>query len=494
MKNLKPTNMKSKIQKYQTKKIKTMSKKIIIATAVLSYALLATFTGRAQMFAFASTADLHLRLKADYKLAAKFSNSKDVVNSRMSKIKLCSAINSGAHEMGPLISQDGKTIFFSRYSEPVAGAPHQDEEIWFAKWDEQKENWSAAENIGQPLNNAYPNYVNSVSDNGQTLLLGNTYFKNGKMKEGLSLSHFENGKWSFPENFEFEAGSKCLNWAGCFLSNSGNILILSCEQKNNSAGSNDLYVSKKIGGNKWSTPQNIGSAINSKGSEVAPFLSEDEMTIFFTSNGHEGFGGTDIFMATRLDESWTNWSAPENMGNKINTEGNESFFSLSPAAHKVYFTMEVNGHSDIYTMEMTEPEYTAPISPVQLGEATAIDFKLEEKNTSVLAIAALHFRSSSFTIDAAEIAALEKIVAEMKADVTVNMEVKGFADNSGVKNTNEKLARQRALAAAQFLMSKGISRDRIIIKGEGCNSPVGDNTTVEGRAMNRRVEFKFLKK
>jgi len=64
-------------------------------------------------------------------------------------------------------------------------------------------------------------------------------------------------------------------------------------------------------------PVNMGSVINTEFEESSPFLANDMKTLYFASKGHNGYGGYDIYVTERLDESWTNWSAPKNLGHAI---------------------------------------------------------------------------------------------------------------------------------------------------------------------------------
>ena len=90
-------------------------------------------------------------------------------------------------------------------------------------------------------------------------------------------------------------------------------------EMNDSKGDQDLYVSfRKVDGS-WSRPKNLGSTINTIKAENSPFLASDGVTLYFSTNGRPGYGKNDIFMSRRLDDSWVNWSEPENLGPSINT-------------------------------------------------------------------------------------------------------------------------------------------------------------------------------
>ena len=124
----------------------------------------------------------------------------------------------------------------------------------------------------------------------------------------------------------------------------GSILLLSLEGYG-SKGVEDLYVCQRKGG-QWSEPKNLGSVINTRYQELTPFLSEDTKTLYFSSNGHGGRGSTDIFMAERLDDTWTNWSKPT-LVEGVNTEGRELGFHQYEAWSLYSSNQNSDGYGDI---------------------------------------------------------------------------------------------------------------------------------------------------
>jgi outer membrane protein OmpA-like peptidoglycan-associated protein len=103
-------------------------------------------------------------------------------------------------------------------------------------------------------------------------------------------------------------------------------------------GDQDIYVSFRNDDNSWTRPENIGPVVNTDGVEYSPFLAPDDITLYFASNGHKGFGAGDAFMTKRLDDSWTNWSEPVNMGEEINTHDWDGYFTIAAKGDYAYFT------------------------------------------------------------------------------------------------------------------------------------------------------------
>ncbi|HVD99473.1 MAG TPA: OmpA family protein [Cytophagaceae bacterium] len=295
--------------------------------------------------------------------------------------KLDSNVNSKYIELGPLVSPDGKTLYFSRRGDPDdKGGKMDKEDIWYSQWDENKKNWGPSKNMGEPLNNKHPNFVNSISPDGNTIVLGNAYLGDGDMTDGVSISRrMPDGKWSYPQRLIIEDDDENISLrANYYLSNSQKILLISNDRKGDSYGRRDLYVSFYKNDSTWTKPLNLGKTINTNGDEAAPFLAADEKTLYFSTDGLEGYGGSDIYITRRLDSTWTKWSTPENLGPVINSSYDESFFTITASGNQVYFTSESKQeeNADIYTIVL--PKELKPY-PVMLIRGTVLNSKTNEK-------------------------------------------------------------------------------------------------------------------
>jgi outer membrane protein OmpA-like peptidoglycan-associated protein len=108
-------------------------------------------------------------------------------------------------------------------------------------------------------------------------------------------------------------------------------------------GDQDLYVSFRQKQNVWSKPVNLGPVINSSKVEFAPFLASDNKTLYFSSNGHGGYGESDIFYTKRLDDSWQNWSEPINIGGDVNTPSWDGYYAVAAKGDYAYFVSTAGG-------------------------------------------------------------------------------------------------------------------------------------------------------
>ena len=266
--------------------------------------------------------------------------------------KLPGYINTSFKEVGPLVSPDGKTLYFSRQNYPDnTGGVLDCEDIWYSTYNGLTGEWGRPEKMETPINNYGPNSVNFVSVTGDTILLANEYGKNGKMRSGISMSIRQMGHWSFPEAVNCR---ERLNMSDQFdLSMSYNKqVILTSQELTDSYGSRDIYITV-IGADGKEVTKNLGSTINTGMDESSPFLAPDYKTLYFASKGHDGLGGFDIYVSHRLDETWQNWSEPENLGPGINTANDEEFFNFTYDGQYAYFSRQVSAeNSDIYRVSL----------------------------------------------------------------------------------------------------------------------------------------------
>ncbi|UII29253.1 OmpA family protein [Fulvivirga maritima] len=290
--------------------------------------------------------------------------------------KLSDSINSPYKDLKPLLTPDGKTMFFSRVGDPQnVGGTDDLEDIWFSEKNSDGE-WKKAQNIGTSLNNKGPNFICSVTPKGDgyVLLLGNRYLKN-KMTEGLSIATQTEDGLSDVEPVIIENEENFSPFANYYLGINQQIIIMSVHRRNGEGG-RDLYVSFKQENGRWSTPKNLGSTINTPDEESSPFLAADGKTLYFSSKGHLGFGGSDVYISRRLDDTWTNWSTPENLGPYINSADDEIFFHLAYDSKYAYYTRGDGQDADIYRLEL--PAYELPDPTVELN------VKVINKNTKEL--------------------------------------------------------------------------------------------------------------
>ena len=314
--------------------------------------------------------------------------------------KLPSSINTyNADEISPVISMDGKTLFFTRakseefnqtiwidgedaseamqykdivrnmakiYSQiagytifdPVHSEFNQD--IWYA---ESKESiFDHVVHPTKPLNNILPNSICSTTPKPNEYVVINQFSREGGMKRGFSIvTKNEDHSWSDPQPIiikNFDATSDI----SLTMSIDGNVIIISIPGKD-SYGDNDLYICFKESDNTFSEPKNMGPAINTRYREATPNLSADGKELYFASN-RPGKGGLDLFFVSRIGENWNEWSDVRHFQYPINTSADEAQPNFSPSTGNLYFSSRRDGTSDIYSVNIAPPQ---PIEVLIMG-------------------------------------------------------------------------------------------------------------------------------
>lgn len=287
-------------------------------------------------------------------------------NAYLVKENLGTAINSKFNEICPVVSPDGKKLYFTRWKHPDNLGANKNQDIWVANLND-KQQWDKASLFPSPINNDENNAVCGISPNGKTMLLNNVYGKDGQMEKGVSLSFLlRTGEWSFPKPIRIQNFKNKSEYSEYTLAPNGKVLLMTTETKD-SYGGKDIYVSFLKADDTWTEPKNIGSSVNTGESESTPFIAPDGQTMYFSSSGHVGYGNNDIFLTRRLDDSWLNWSVPENVGPVVNTNQWDGYFTVSAKGDFAYFSSVENsmGAEDIYRIKI--PEKAKPQTLVQVS-------------------------------------------------------------------------------------------------------------------------------
>ena len=257
-------------------------------------------------------------------------------------------VNTSYDEQSPVISPDGKTLFLTVSNHPQnIGGIRDAGDIWFSRLIGDQ--WSAPVHAGPVLNDRGYNAVAGISADGSQLFLQGHYDASGSVArtQGIALSRESGGGWSRPENISipyFQNKSAILSG---YISADKGVFVFSAETYG-TYGVEDIYVCFNEDG-RWTEPKNLGNKINTQFQEISPALSADGKTLYFSSNGRRGSGSFDVYQVTRLDDSWMNWSEPENMDRGMNTGGRELFFRPLPELGYAVYTSTTNsdGYGDI---------------------------------------------------------------------------------------------------------------------------------------------------
>lgn len=286
--------------------------------------------------------------------------------------KLPPEINSDSFEGGPIISADGKFLYFSRSE----GGDLTREKIYCA--EAVGDNWKNAEALPNPPNMNNQNYIGSLSADRQTMIFVSFQTINSDtIDKPIYIAKKESGKWYISDTLSFFQGKQ--GWGfnitnnkfdiksvvmlnNPFISADGTKLFFSSNYTDG-YGITDIYMSELTGSGKWSEPMNLGPKINTKEIEMSPFLHPDNKTLYFVSNGHPGIGKLDVYKSVYKNGEWGN---PELVGYPISSTEVEQSFSMSADGETAYFTSDrgTPGSADIYrtTVPTTAKPYVGTVS------------------------------------------------------------------------------------------------------------------------------------
>jgi len=297
------------------------------------------------------------------------------------------AINTSGSESVPRISADGNRLYFKSVDR-AGGLGGED--IWYS--DKLLDGTWGTPVLFTELCTPSHETLYSMSADGRIVILFGNYpgsFGNGDLFYSVKTAT----GWSTPCNIGGAINTK--NWeAQAAISPDGKTLVFVTDNKlSGQVGGHDLYFSQ-LSDKGWSKPMNLGKVINTKDSEIRPAFGADGKTLYFSSDGHKGFGGTDIFMSRRLDDSWTNWSEPINLGRYINTLQDDQDISVNNTGTLGYTVKDSEvgapGGYDIFQFVMPEiarPEQTIKLYGTVTNEkdsAAAVNLRITNLQTNAL--------------------------------------------------------------------------------------------------------------
>ncbi len=278
-------------------------------------------------------------------------------------ISLGSAINSVYPDYAPVVSSDEKMLIFTSRRK---GGTSNDKDFNNEYFEDIYVSfnvdgvWSKAENLGPPVNTKKHEGALHLSADGQELVI----YKPLKMGDFFATKHLGNNKWSTPEPV-FKKLNSDVSETSIAIPASGEFVIFS-SNRGGGIGDFDLYMSRKGPGGEWSMPKNLGPIINTEFDEDAPHISADGRTLYFSSRGHLGLGGYDVFKST-YDPVTDTWTEPENLGYPVNTVDDDVYYIPVGDGSKAYYTSvrdNGTGDKDIFLVSYIKED--APTTPTEL--------------------------------------------------------------------------------------------------------------------------------
>jgi outer membrane protein OmpA-like peptidoglycan-associated protein len=298
---------------------------------------------------------------------------------------LGTAVNSRFDEVSPKITSDGKTIYFGRKHSPEnVGGIKDREDVWESHTTNGVV-WSKSVNIGEPINTPTTNNLVSTSTDNNSFLF--------HINDGFAFRHRTATGWSALQDLgiRFKNESDFLEGS---LTPDGKAIVFVAKLKSNAyyrvnEKERDIYVCVKRADGTWSAPMHTGKVLNSPGDEYSPFLSADNKTLYFASNGRPGYGDVDIFMSRRLSDGWNQWSEPVNLGLGINTVGFDAYYTIPASGEYGYMVSNIDSHGLTDIIRFKLPETVKP-DPVVLVAGKVLNAKTQKPLEAVIRFDDLH--------------------------------------------------------------------------------------------------------
>jgi OOP family OmpA-OmpF porin len=286
-------------------------------------------------------------------------------------------VNLSYDEKSPVLSPDGKLLFFtvSHHPKNIGGA-RDNGDIWYAEFDGFQ--WSTPVHAGAVLNNSDYNAVAGFSADGQQIYLMSHYDPTGgpSKTQGISISKRTGSSWSQPENISIPYFQNKSSYLSGSISNDGSIFVYAAETYGSRV--EDIYATIKGADGKWSDPKNIGRIVNTQFQEISPWLAPDGVTLYYSSNGRPGCKSFDVFVTKRLDDTWFNWSPPESVNAVVNSDGRELFYRQY--GEFAMYTSTKN--SDVYgNIKIYRPD--APFFPATVASIVLKDTVIRQQEIEV---------------------------------------------------------------------------------------------------------------
>ena len=299
------------------------------------------------------------------------------------KQKLKEPLNKFQLQYFPVLTADGEQILFTKRD----GTGNNDKEDIFTAYLEPNGDWTNPISIAQTINSIYNEGTCSVTADGKILIYTSCDAPDSEGSCDLYIAYKVNGFWQRPTNMGKKVNSS--SWdSQPSLSADGRILFFSSNRKGGFGG-NDIWYSVMQKDKTWSESKNLGSIVNSPKDEISPFMFFNNEILFYSSNGHQGFGGMDIFLS-RVEKG--EFQKPENLGLPINDQLDQVALFITAQKDYAYFTeltteANANDRSLLYRFKFPEEIYLG--ENLTVTEGKVLNSKTGEPIDATLSLVSL---------------------------------------------------------------------------------------------------------
>ncbi len=449
-------------------------------------------------------------------------------------------INTQMQEFGPSLTSDGKTLYF--YSKRNS----QYTDIYKSKLVNGR--WTTPIEVSE---------VNSPYDDQSPYVFGDESFmifssnrdgsfefrlSNGQVGISRDLYYSEkvDGEWSIPATLSDLINTDEME-ENPFLA--GEYLYFTRYPFGDT--SQAKIFRSRVYENNFLAPEELPYPINQRNtSNIAAIVSPDGKYLYFSSNRPGGYGGYDLYRSKILPNG--KFGEPENLGDEINTEGNEAYLIINPLDNSFIFCRKKPDENyDMYVAKQTEelkpkeiepppalaikpnlpveknkstskilpllPKTTSPENENKLSQKEMksqveedkiiiqkrIDKDIENINEAIkdkkkITLNSINFEMNSPFLLRESFPTLNALSDILLNNPEIKIKVTGHTDLTGDLEANKKLSWDRAESVRKFLVTKGVDSKKILIDGKGSTQPLVNSTSPEASKVNRRTEFEVL--
>ncbi len=408
--------------------------------------------------------------------------------------------NEGAHTM----TADGRNLYFTACNRRDGKGMC---DLYHSTWKDG--NWSRPTNLGFPVNSRYSEKHPSISADGRKLYFSSTR-PGGLGSYDIWMAIKLGESWSEPVNLGDSVNTSGLEQSPFIHPDQQSLYFSSTGWPG--MGQGDLFLTKYLSTGQWSQSINLGYPINTHNDEMGLTVNARGNRAYFASDRGEGTD-TDLFTFELPLEirpvlvSYMNGRVYDSRNMKglaavlqlidLDTEeavmelqsldGNGDYLISLPTDRDYALNVSLDGYL-FYSDHFTFSGIHSAMDPLRR------DIPMERIIAgSTVVLHNVFFETESHALQNESLAELNKVYEFLERNPSIQAEISGHTDNTGSPQHNMELSEQRAKAVVDFLLSKGIGRDRLLSVGYGEEVPVAKNDTEEGRSLNRRTELKIVR-
>ena len=476
------------------------------------------------------------------------------------------SVNSRFDEYINAITSDEQWLYFTRKNprNSLTLDQNQEYEEDFYVSGRVDSAWREAVSLGAPINSHGNEGALNISPDGKYLFFAACNRDDGYGSCDIYWAKRSGERWTQPENLGPVVNSAQWDSQPSFSSDGKTLYFAS--KRAGGKGSSDIWKTELQPDGQWSAPVNLGDSVNSRSEEMAPFIHPDDQTLYFSSKGHPGLGGFDLFYSRK--SMIGEWTRPVNLGYPINTHSDEITLIVNAKGTVAYISSDKlggMGRQDVYRFllykearpllttyfkgivfdEETGDKLEARFELIDLATARTCTESSSDRETGTFLLVLpieknyalnvskdgylfysdnflltgsnsqsrpfvkniplkpikigesvilknIFFDTDQYVLKEESLAELQKLTGLLLKNPNLKIELRGHTDNVGTAEHNLELSRNRAKAVYDFLVQHDISATRLSFDGFGFSQPIDVNTTEQGRANNRRTEFKVV--